>query len=461
MAWDVRDRVIWVVGLARSGCAAGGLLRRRGAHVLGIDDADERAVRRRWEREGLSKLAPEAFDELNTGGAWPSAAPFAVVISPGVPGDHPRLAALPPAVPVLGELELGARCCAAPLAGVTGTNGKSTVTDWLAHVVRGGGRRAEAVGNLGRPLCTVAEELTPDDLAVVEVSSFQLETVTTFRPMVGLVLNLAPDHLDRYRDLAAYYAAKSIMAAQVASGGTYLAWTGCPEAAQWTSPGRTVLFGDEDAGAACFYRDGGLFADFGAGHRHVLARDEVGLTSPPNLLNALAVAGAAAPLGVPPAALAAGLADYAGLSHRHQLVARRGDIRFVNDSKATNVHAVVSGLDGYPDEIVLIVGGSGKGEDYRPLRDVMGPVRHVVTIGAEGPALGVALDGAVSVTAAADLDRAVALAADLAVPDAVVLLSPACASFDMFTGYRQRGDAFTAAALAAGAVPLNQDEECP
>ncbi|RKZ20067.1 UDP-N-acetylmuramoyl-L-alanine--D-glutamate ligase [bacterium] len=461
MSWDVDDRVIWVVGLARSGCAAGGLLRQRGARVLGVDDADERSVRRRWEREGLSKLAPEAFDELHTGGAWPSVVPFAVVISPGVPGSHPQLAALPPGVPVLGEVELGSRFCAAPLVGVTGTNGKSTVTDWLAHVVRGAGRRAEAVGNLGRPLCTVAEELTPHDLAVVEVSSFQLETVSTFRPQVGLVLNLAPDHLDRYEDLTSYYRAKRILAEKVATGGTYLAWTGCPEAAGWSSPGRTVLFGEEDAGASIFYRDKDLYIQGDGECSCLLASDRVALDSPPNLLNALAVAGAARALGIPGDATAAGLAGYGGLAHRHELVALRDGVRFVNDSKATNVHAVVSGLDGYGQQVVLILGGSGKGEDYRPLREVMGPVRHVVTIGAEGPVVAAALADVVAVTAAPDMDRAVALAADLAAPDAVVLLSPACASFDMFTSYRQRGAAFKAAALAAGAAALDPDKEMP
>ena len=463
MTWDVGEHVIWVAGLARSGCAAGALLRRQGAHVIGIDDADEGAVRRRWDREGLSDLAPRAFDEIITGGAWPpavpNAIPDAVVISPGVPGDHPRLAALPASVPVLGEIDLGARFCAAPLVGVTGTNGKSTVTAWIAHTVAGSGRRAEAVGNLGRPLCSVAEEMEPGDLAVVEVSSFQLESVHAFRPVVGLVLNLAPDHLDRYPDLAAYYAAKKVLPARVADDGTYLAWTGCPEAAEWPTAGRRLLFGDEEAGAAVFYRDDFLHVDLGRGTESVLAASEVALDTPPNLINALAVAGAAYALGTPLEAVAAGLRDFPGLAHRHQLVARRGGVRFVNDSKATNVHAVMAGLDGYRGEVVLIAGGSGKGEDYHPLCEVMGAVRHVVTMGAEGPAIAAALAGVVSVTAAPDLTAAVAAAADLAAPDATVLLSPACASFDMFTGYRQRGEAFTAAAVAAGAENLARADQ--
>jgi len=404
MAWEVRERVIWVVGLARSGCAAGALLRDEGARVVGIDDAADEVVRRRWESEGLTDLAPRAFDELRTGGGWPDTPPDAVVISPGVPTDHAALTALPAAVPVLGETEVGARFCTAPLVAVTGTNGKSTTTAWIAHLVRAGGRRAEAVGNLGRPLCRVARELTPRDLAVVEVSSFQLETVDTFSPQVGVVLNLAPDHLDRYPDLAAYFAAKRVLAARTAPGGTFVTWTGCSEALAWTTPATRVLFGDLDAGAAVGWRDRTLVADFGAGGTDLLPETALSLRTPANLLNALAATAAAAAVGVDSDAVAAGLRDFPGLAHRHELVARREGVTFVNDSKATNVHAVCVGLDGYRGEVVLIAGGSGKGEDYRPLRGVMDPVRHVVTIGREGPAIGAVLAGVVPVSAAADLD---------------------------------------------------------
>ncbi|MCP4572429.1 MAG: UDP-N-acetylmuramoyl-L-alanine--D-glutamate ligase [bacterium] len=451
MAWDVREREIWVVGLARSGCAAGALLRDEGARVLGIDDASDEAVRRRWEREGLTNLAPKAFDDLLIGGGWPDRRPDAVVISPGVPTNHPRLAALPADVPLLGETEVGARFCAAPLVAVTGTNGKSTTTAWIAHLARAGGRRAEAVGNLGRPLSQVARELEPADLAVVEVSSFQLETVDTFSPRVGVVLNLAPDHLDRYPDLAAYFAAKRVLAERTAPGGTFVTWTGCPEAVAWSTPAQRVLFGDPAKGATVGWCDGVL----AVGDQAILPESELSLRTPANLLNALAATAAALAADVPAAAVTAGLRDFPGLAHRHQLVARRGGVNFVNDTKATNVHAVCAGLDGYRGEVVLIAGGSGKGEDYTPLRQVMGPVRHVVTIGAEGPAIGAVLRDVVPVSAAADLDEAVRRSADLAEPDAAVLLSPACASFDMFSNYRQRGEAFAAAALAAGAESVD------
>lgn len=453
----LEGKLCWVMGLARSGCAAGALLRRHGARVLGLDDADEATLRARWVREGLADQAPACFDQIRSGGGEPGqawAAPDLVIISPGVPGTHPRLADLAAGTPVIGELELGARFCRATMAAITGTNGKSTTTELLAHLVRAAGRRGEALGNVGRPLCLVAEELGPADIAVLEVSSFQLESVETFRPRVGAVLNLAPDHLDRYPDLASYYAAKQRLAGLLPCDGLFVTWTGCPEAQAWPTAAGRLWFGDEAAGAGVFFRDGMLWAGApGQAPAPLLPEAELAQRSPTNRLNALAAVAMGLGLGLEPAAMAGGLRSFAGLADRHELVAVRGGVRFVNDTKATNVHAVCAGLAGHHGQVVLIAGGSGKGEDYTPLRGVMGAVRHVVLIGAEGPAIGRALAGAVPLSTAADMDRAVALAADLAEPDATVLLSPACASFDMFANYRARGAAFAAAALKTGASP--------
>lgn len=449
---DVNGKLFWVVGLARSGCAAGALLRRHGARVIGVDDAAEDSVNSRWEREGLSDLAPRAFDELAIGGDWPSAAPQAVVISPGVPPDHPRLRDLPPEVEVLGEMELAARFCAADIVAITGTNGKSTTTELIAHLVRRTGRQAEALGNLGTPLSQVVDDLPAEAVVSLEVSSFQLETVRDFRPAVGLVLNLAPDHLDRYPDLAAYYAAKETLARLVDPAGTFITWTGCSEARAWRTEARRLLFGTEEEGAAVFFRDGQLVIREEGVDSDLLPAAGLALQSPPNLLNALASVAAGLALGLDREGMAAGLRDFPGLAHRHQLVGRKGGVRFINDTKATNVHAVCAGLKGYPDPVVLIAGGSGKGEDYAPLRQVMGAVRHVVLIGQEGPAIGRAIDDLVPVSTAGTMEEAVAQALERAEPDAVVLLSPACASFDMFANYRKRGEAFVDAAKACGAT---------
>ena len=457
----VKDKLILVVGLARSGCAAGALLRRHGARVIGIDDASEEQVAARWQREDLTERAQVAFDEVISGGDWARLEDYdiaAVVLSPGVPTEHAALRAAVGQAPVWGELEWGARFCGATIVAVTGTNGKSTTTELTAHLLREAGHSAEALGNVGRPLCDRADELSTDAIAVVEVSSFQLETVATFRPTVGVVLNLAPDHLDRYPDLAAYYAAKRRLVDCLPPEGSYVTWTGCHEALAWRPQGPRLLFGDRAAGAQVYLAEEGLWIADGDEPRLVIPQSELPLRSPPNLINATAAVATCLPLVSDPDALAAGLRSFGGLAHRHQAIGSIDGVLFVNDSKATNVHAVCAGLDGYPGEVVLIAGGSGKGEDYTPLREVLQAVRAVVVIGAEGPAIGAALADAVPVESAEDLSAAVARAHALARPDATVLLSPACASFDMFSSYRERGERFAAAARALGAKDTGSEE---
>ncbi len=452
---DVRGRVMVVVGLGRSGCAAGALLRRHGARVIGVDDNDRERLQARWRRDDLEELAGEAFDDVLAGAGWAARLPAhvsAAVLSPGVPPTAAGVLALRTiGIPVHGELEWAARFFAGSTVAVTGTNGKSTTTAWIAHALGVAGLASPALGNLGRPFAMEADTLPADAVPVIECSSFQLETIEAFRPRVGMVLNLAPDHLDRYPDLAAYYAAKRRLAEHVADDGVFVTWTECPEALAWPARGRRVLYGNPAAGASAWIADGRLWLRRADTATALLPVDDLSLQSPPNLLNAAAVAVAAAEFIADDALLAEGLRSFRGLAHRHQLIGRLGGVRFVNDTKATNVHAVCAGLDGYPQPVVLIAGGSGKGEDYGPLREVMRAVRHVVTIGQEGPAIGAALAGVVPVTAAADMAEAVTTAARLAYPDATVLLSPACASFDMFGSYRERGEAFAAAARTLGA----------
>lgn len=454
---DVGGKLFWVVGLARSGCAAGALLRRHGAKVIGIDDAVEESVTSRWQREGLSKLAPQAFDELFTGGDWPSTDPFAVIVSPGVPLSHPRLVALKSKIPIWGEMELASRFCKATMVAITGTNGKSTTTEWVAHLVRKGGRRAEALGNLGTPLSQVVEDLQADDVVSLEVSSFQLESVRNFKPKVGMVLNLAPDHLDRYPDLDSYFQAKKVLAKLVDPAGSFITWTECPEARSWPTSASTILFGKESEGAVAFFQGDSLWIKDKRGARALLPTGDIALQSPPNLLNALAAVTAGLALGLDPALMAKGLRDFPGLAHRHQIVATLGQVKFINDTKATNVHAVCAGLNGYGQPVVLIAGGSGKGEDYTPLKEVMQCVRQVVLIGEEGPRIGQVLRDVVPVVLAASMDEAVVMALAAAQPDAQVVLSPACASYDMFASYRQRGEAFQQAALKCGATAFNRE----
>jgi UDP-N-acetylmuramoylalanine--D-glutamate ligase len=460
---DLRGKVMLVIGLARSGCAAGGLLRRHGARVIGYDDAPGETLAERWHRDDLTGLADRAFDEIHAGGGRsfldgrdPAGLLAGAVLSPGVPQDHPLVRELVGKIPVRGELEWAARFCAATLVAVTGTNGKSTTVELAAHLARAAGWRAEALGNVGRPLSLRADELGPRDLAVLEVSSFQLESVESFSPRVGTVLNLAPDHLDRYASLADYYRAKRRLVEQLAPGSTFVTWTGCGTARRWPAPGPTLLFGERADGADVYWRDGRLLVAGGATVQVVSEQTPPALSAEANLINATAAVATLWPLSPDPAGLAAGLHTFRGLPHRQQPVARLGDVMFVDDSKATNVAAVVAALDGREEPVVLIAGGRGKGEDYRPLRELAERLRAVIAIGEEGPALSAALSDLVEVHAAGTMDEAVASGHRLALPAGTVLLSPACASFDMFQDYRERGEAFAAAARSLGALPLEE-----
>ncbi len=459
---DVRGATFVVLGLARSGCAAGALLRRHGAAVIGYDDAAEPALREAWAARGLAELAAAAFDELRAGGAAGDLAGRrvdGVVLSPGFPPDHALAAALRTRAPVLGELEWAARFCRARLVGITGTNGKTTTTELAAHLARAAGLRAEALGNVGRPLSARADLLAPDDVAVLELSSFQLETIVNFQPQVAVVMNLEPDHLDRYATVAAYFAAKRRLVAALPPDGAFVTWTDCAQARAWPSPSAPLLFGSRERGATVWVEAERIGCAWRGGAHELATAGGLRLRGAPNLLNAAAAAAALLPLGVEPAALAAGLPTFRGLPHRQQVVARLGDVAFVDDSKGTNVAAVVAGLAGYARGVVLIVGGRGKGEDYAPLRAAMGPVEAVVAIGEEGPAIAAALAGAVRVERAGTLPEAVALAAGLAAPRGTVLLSPACASFDMFRDYAERGAVFAAAARRLGARAEESEEE--
>ena len=381
-----------VVGLARSGLAAGRLLAARGEQVVGVDSraAPENAPFPTHVGDGL---------ELLDGAA-------AVVKSPGVP---PRAAVVAAArergLPVLGELELGWRLIDRPFVAVTGTNGKTTVTEWLAHVLRLAGRDVAAAGNVGTPLTSLVAE--PPQLVVCECSSYQLADTLAFAPDIAVLLNLGSDHLDWHGSLEAYAQAKmEIFARQTAE---HVA----------IAPARIAI-----PGAA---RRIDLVADWRAtlpgGH---------------NAMNAGAVAEVCLALGVDDAVVAEGLESFGGVAHRLELVRELRGVRWVDDSKATNVASTQTALDAIAPPVHLILGGDdAKGEDFRPLA---GRAAHVYLIGEAAPRLAQEVGGELS----GDLATAVARAAATVAPGETVLLSPACASFDQFTDYEERGRRFAA-----------------
>jgi len=433
-----------VVGLGRSGRGAVELLRGRGASVRGFDDRPDAGADLELEDRRLADAIdpPADLADLDL-----------VVLSPGVdPGHFLLVAARRQGLPVLGEIELAGRVIPGPVVGITGTNGKSTVASWTHHLLRSAGHPTVLGGNIGVAATQVAVGATADTVAVLELSSFQLEAVDRFHPHVAAMLNLAPDHLDRYDDVDAYAAAKRNLLRNLTAEDAYVFGVEDPVAASWatSTPARPFAFSarrlDTDGIGV---EDATLVLTDGRARRSLLPVADLPLLGEHNVRNAAAVAAVGIALGMSPETVAAGLRGFPGLPHRTQPVAAAGGITYVDDSKATNVHAALASLAGLPGPLVLLLGGSGKGEDYRPLRTAVGGVRAAVCYGAEGPALAEALSGACPVHRAPHLVDAFATARALAQPGDTVLLSPACASFDEFRSFEHRGDVFTALAREA------------
>jgi UDP-N-acetylmuramoylalanine--D-glutamate ligase len=329
---------------------------------------------------------------------------------------------------------------------VTGSNGKSTVTALLGAMCRGAGLNTRIGGNIGVPALALLEAREPD-VYVLELSSFQLETTSSLNARAATVLNLAPDHLDRYRDMAEYTDAK----ARVFNGdGVMVLNADDARVQKMARPGRRTLRFTLDAPAST--TDFGLRARAGGdlwlahGDSDLMPARDLPLPGRHNIANVLAAMALADAFGIPPAAQTSAARAFIGLPHRTELVTERDGVRWINDSKGTNVGATVAALNGMDAPVVLIAGGDGKGADFSELRVACSThARAVIVIGRDGPRIEAALAGAVAITRATDMSDAVRQAAAAARPGDVVLLSPACASFDMFRDYQHRGEVFRAA----------------
>ena len=426
-----------VVGLGRSGRAAALLLARRGWRVIAVDAGPADAPE--LEAEGVEVRAPHEGPVPGVG---------LVVKSPGVPGEDAAVAAARAAgVPVWSEIELAARELPNPLIGITGTNGKTTTTELTAHLLRAAGTPAAACGNQGTPLAGLVDAADPAAWLVVECSSFQLEDVHRFRPRAAALLNLAPDHLDRHGSLEAYRAAKLRLFAAQEPGDLAILPPGME--ATGAAPARRVYDGPAGPDAAA-WAEGGLHV---AGLGRVISWDDVPLRGRHNRENAMAAAALAAHAGAGADALAAGLRTFRAVPHRLEPVGSADGVRFVNVSRATNPDAAIAALDAYPAGVHLIAGGRAKGTAFDALAAAArAAVVRAYTVGEAGPEVAEAMRRAgVPAEECRTLEAAVAAAAARARPGETVLLAPACASFDQFSGYEERGEAFRAAARAAGA----------
>lgn len=429
-----------VVGLGATGLATARYLHERGGDVLVVDSrAAPPGLRTLRERAPQLPFVLESLDPKWLEGAE------RVVLSPGLPVDLPLVReARRRGIPVVSDIDVFAAAAAAPVLAVTGSNGKSTVATMLASILQAQGFTALAGGNLGPPALELLREPRPDAY-VLEISSFQLETTSRLRPRAAAVLNVSADHLDRHESLEHYAALKARLLD--AAERAIFNWDDPLVCAMGLRHAQGVPFSTReplDAGFSVVVHDGRrwLARDL----RPLMPADALRNAGTQGAANALAALALAEPLGGSEAAAAASLGAFEGLSHRCRQVAEHAGVRFIDDSKGTNVGATIAALTSLDGPIVLIAGGVGKGADFAPLaRAGRDKLKAAVLIGEAAGPLAAALAGVCPVVRAASMEQAVAAAHECAAAGDTVLLSPACASQDMFTDYRQRGEAFAAA----------------
>ena len=434
-----------VVGLARSGVAAALALRELGAEVIGCDAG---SAERPALADAAGRLRAAGVEvRLDASGVDLAARARTLIKSPGVPQDAPAVrAARDRGTPVLGELELAWRLVPNEFVAVTGTNGKTTTTEWIGHVHREAGLSVAVAGNVGTAASSLAlgAGLPADATVVCEASSFQLEDTLAFSPEAAVLLNLSPDHLDRHGTYEDYVAAKLRIFVNQGNYDTAVAPAdlsvddlgGCA---------RRVTFGP-GPGPDLSERAGHLWW----GEAPLLATEDIALPGAHNVENAMATAAVCLSRGIDAEAVAAGLRTFTSVRHRLERVAVRDGVTWVNDSKATNVASAMVALQAYPGGIHLIAGGRGKQQDFSPLVPLVADrCRAVYLIGEAAPELAAALEpSGVPLHAVGDMEHAVRLASSAAAPGEIVLLSPACASFDQYADFEARGDHFRALAEA-------------
>src|ERR1700677_257812 len=441
---ELKNKRVLVVGLARTGVATALFCAARGARVTATESRTQAQV-----GESVATLRAAGVT-LELGGHQDRTfiEQDLIVPSPGVPADFPQLlAARRAGVKVWSEIELAYQFLNGSLVGITGSNGKTTTTALIEHILRGAGLPTMLAGNIGTPLISLVDQTKKNTVTVVELSSFQLELIDTFRPNVGLFLNLTPDHLDRHHTLKAYGDAKArIFENHAAEDAAILNADDAGAAHYAPSKPQVFWFSRKQRVAQGAYLRGEEVVLRIDGEDHtVLRRGEIPLAGAHNLENVLAATIATKLAGAAVPAIAAGVRSFAGVEHRLEFVADINGVRYYNDSKATNVDATLKALDAFPGRILIILGRKDKDSDYTALQ---GPLREkailALLIGAAAEKIEKRIPGSVAIERAGTLQRAVETAARTAHPGDIVLLAPACASFDQFENFEQRGRTFKA-----------------
>ncbi|MBM3249258.1 MAG: UDP-N-acetylmuramoyl-L-alanine--D-glutamate ligase [Candidatus Omnitrophica bacterium] len=409
-----KDKSVTVVGLARSGLACANLLFDLGARVRISDNQDNEAIRRNIARLKSKSIASEVGGHTRD---FIRGADL-LIVSPGVANNSPVIArAEEESIPVISEIEFAWMLCPAEVIAVTGSTGKTTVTTLIGEVLKTGGRRAYVCGNIGTPFAQEVPKMQTGDYAVLEASSFQLERIAAFKPKIALMLNFNRNHLDRHKDMQEYLEAKM------------------------------RIFMNQDAADYLVLneRDPALKGLSRQARSKVVYFSENASFNP----NQAAVASVAGIIGIDSGICRKVFADFKGLKHRMEYVATLNDVKFVNDSKATVAESTAWAIKNIPSGVVLIAGGRDKGVDYSMILGAAGKkVKYAVLIGEAKDKIRRALSGALPLEDAEDMQAAVSRAYSLASPGDTVLLSPMCSSFDMFSDYEERGEAFRQAVLA-------------
>ena len=431
-----------VVGLARTGVVTSLFSAGYGAIVTATDEKPEAAL-----AEVAAKLRAAGV-RLQFGA--PGQATFLeqdlIVLSPGVPAKLPQIElARSRGIPVWSEIELAWRFLRGKLIGITGSNGKTTTTSLVAHILKTAGIHTLVGGNIGVPLLALVESSTDSTVTVAEISSFQLETIAEFRPEIGVLLNLTPDHLDRHASFDEYARAKMRMFENQLDRDAAVLNADDPEVTRRMPTGPHIFWFSRQKRVASgtFLRDGQIFFRTEGAEIPLARRDEIPLRGEHNVENVLAACAAAYLAGAEPAAIASGVKTFRGVEHRLEFVAEIGGVAFYNDSKATNVDASLKAIEAFPGPLIVILGGRDKGAPYIPLREPLQQrARLAIVIGEAAEKIASELNGAVPLEHAGTLDRAVQIAADSARAGDTVLLAPACSSFDQFENYEHRGRVF-------------------
>jgi UDP-N-acetylmuramoylalanine--D-glutamate ligase len=440
VGFDVTNKRVTVVGAARSGLAAAELLARRGARVTLSDARAELPEAAYLQSLGVA---------LELGGHKPDTFTSAdlVVLSPGVPPEQDVVqAARERGIPVIAEIELASRWLQGRVIAITGTKGKSTTTALTGRMLEAAGFKVTVGGNIGSPLSAQVSLSTPDTFHVVETSSFQLEQIDTFHPWIAVMLNFSPDHLDRHRDVAAYGAAKARVFENQDASDFAVINADDPAVLALARQGRAAARRFSLTGAIDFgtvVHDGWIVDRQPRGSERLLPLDAIHLLGPHLVNDVMAAATVGAIAGAAPQAMASAVDAFHGLEHAMELVADVDGVRFVNDSKATNVESALRSIESFDRDLVPIMGGRFKGGDLRLLRDPLkARAKALVAIGEARPLLRDALGDVVPVEEIDSFAGAIDRAHELAKPSGVVLLAPACASFDMFRDYAERGRRF-------------------